>query len=359
MQKYNISFKGQKVFIGIDVHKTTWEVAVLTESGFMKRHPQKASAKELFDFLRKHYPDGDYLAVYESGFSGFATYYALKEYGIDCVIAHAADVPMTQYDAVMKTDRIDAERLVHALAKGDIKRPVYIRERDNIDDRGVIRLRKVIQRQLAGYKARVKHLLHCNGVEIPERFCKPGSHWSRAFITWLMQDVRLLSSTRMTLDLLLRQVEIIRGTMLEATRELHKMSQTERYKHRFDLLLTIPGVGPTIAMCLLTEIWDVNRFANERKFAHYLSLIPTCHDSGPHKCDGEKTFRGNKFLGPMIIEACWVVIHKDIGLGACYSYHKQRMNPQKAIIRVARRMSNIIYSVLKNDKPYEAYQWDR
>ena len=109
MQKYNISFKGQKVFIGIDVHKTTWEVAVLTESGFMKRHPQKASAKELFDFLRKHYPDGDYLAVYESGFSGFATYYALKEYGIDCVITHAADVPMTQYDAVMKTDRIDAE----------------------------------------------------------------------------------------------------------------------------------------------------------------------------------------------------------------------------------------------------------
>ena len=72
MQKYKISFKGQKIFIGIDVHKKTWEVAVLTESGFMKRHPQKASAKELFDFLRKHYPDGDYLAVYESGFSGFA-----------------------------------------------------------------------------------------------------------------------------------------------------------------------------------------------------------------------------------------------------------------------------------------------
>ena len=359
MQKYNISFKGQKIFIGIDVHKTTWEVAVLTESGFMKRHPQKASAKELFGFLRKHYPDGDYLAVYESGFSGYATYYALKEYGIDCIITHAADVPTTQYETVMKTDRIDAERLVRALAKGDIARPVYVRERDNIDDRGVIRLRKTIQRDLAGYKARVKHLLHSNGVEIPERFCKPGSHWSRAFITWLMQDVKLLSSTRMTLDLLLRQVETIRGTLLEATREVHRLSQTERYKHRFDLLLTIPGIGPTIAMCLLTEIWDVNRFANERKFAHYLGLIPTCHDSGPHKVDGEKTFRGNKFLGPMIIEACWVVIQKDLGLSACFSYHRQRMKPQKAIVRVARRMSNIIYSVLKNDRAYEAYQWDR
>ena len=69
-----------------------------------------------------------------------------------------------------------------------------------------------------------------------------------------MQDVKLLSSTRMTLDLLLRQVETIRGTLLEATREIHKMSQTERYKHRFELLMAIPGIGPTITMCLMTEI---------------------------------------------------------------------------------------------------------
>ena len=85
----------------------------------------------------------------------------------------------------------------------------------------------------------------------------------------------------------------------------------------------------------------------------------TCHDSGEKKVNGEKTFRGNKHLGPMIIEACWIAIYKDMGLAACYAYHKQRMNPQKAIVRVARRMSNIIYSVLKNDKAYEPYQWDK
>ncbi len=358
MQRNKISFKGQKIFIGIDVHKTTWEVAVLTESGLLRRHPQEASAKVLFDFLRKHYPDGEYHAVYESGFSGFATYYALKELGIECTVTHAADVPTTQYEELMKTDTIDAEKLARALRRGDIKRPVYIREKDNIDDRGVIRIRRIIRKQLSGYKSRVKHMLHCNGVELPERFSKSGSHWSRAFITWLKDDVRLLSSTRLSLDLLIRQVEVIRGTLLEATRELRKLSQTERYRHRCDLLMTVPGIGPQVAMCILTEVWDVNRFSNERKFAHYMGLVPTCHDSGPHKSSGEKTFRGNKHLGPMIIEACWVAIHRDLGLGACYACHKKRMNPQKAIVRVARKMSNIIYSVLKNDKEYEPYQWD-
>ena len=138
MQRNKISFKGQKIFVGIDVHKTTWEVAVLTESGLLRRHSQESSAKVLFDFLRKHYPDGEYHAVYESGFSGFATYYALKEFGIECTITHAADVPTTQYEEVMKTDRIDAEKLARALKNGEIKRPVYIREKDNIDDRAVI-----------------------------------------------------------------------------------------------------------------------------------------------------------------------------------------------------------------------------
>ena len=123
--------------------------------------------------------------------------------------------------------------------------------------------------------------------------------------------------------------------------------------------MTIPGIGQHVSMCILTEVWDVSRFPNERAFAHAMGLVPTCHDSGPHKSNGEQTFRGNRYLGPMIIEACWVAIHKDMGLAACYAYHKQRTNPQKAIVRVARRMSNIIYSVLKNDKAYEPYQWDK
>ena len=59
MQKYNISFKGQRIFIGIDVHKKNWDVAITPEIGIIKRHSQKASAKELFDFLKKHYPDGE------------------------------------------------------------------------------------------------------------------------------------------------------------------------------------------------------------------------------------------------------------------------------------------------------------
>ena len=354
MQRNKISFKGQKIFIGIDVHKRNWDVAIAPEVGNVKRHTQKASAKELFDFLEKHYPDGDYLAVYESGFSGFSTYYALKDIGVECMIIHAADVPTTQYEEVMKTDKIDSVKLVRSLKAGLLK-GIYIREKENIDDRSVVRIRKTIQKQLSGYKSRVKHMLHCNGVEIPERFEKPGSMWSKVFIRWLKEDVKLLSSTRNSLDLLIRQVETIRMTLLEATTVIRSLSQTERYKRKFDLLMTVPGIGISVSMCILTEVYDIKRFHNEREFAAYLGLIPTCRSSGEKVAHGEMTFRGNKQIGPMLIEAAWITISKDPGLGSLYMQYKQRMKPQVAIIRIARKLSNIIFAILKNEKEYIPY----
>lgn len=357
MQRNKISFNGQKIFIGIDVHKKNWDVAIAPEIGNVKRHSQKASAIELFDFLKKNYPDGDYQAVCESGFSGFSTYYALKDVGINCMVIHAADVPTTQYENIMKTDKVDSVKLVRSLKAGLLK-GIYIREKENIDDRSVIRIRKTILRDLNGYKSRVKHLLHCNGVILPDRFDKPGSHWSKAFLKWLKEDVELLSSSRNSLDILIHQVETIRMTLLEATKMVRWLSQTERYKHNFDLLRTIPGIGAIVSMCILTEIYDVTRFNNEREFAAYLGLIPTSHSSGEKIVHGEKTFRGNKQLGPMIVEAAWIAIYRDAGLGSLYLHYKERMKPQEAIVRIARKLSNIIFAILKSKKEYVPYSAD-
>lgn len=354
MQRNKISFKGQNIFIGIDVHKKNWDVAVAPEVGNVKRHSQKASAQELFDFLRKHYPDGKYLAAYESGFSGFSTYYALKEVGVDCIVINAADVPTTQYEEVMKTDKVDSVKLVRSLRAGLLK-GIYVRERENIDDRSVVRIRKTVQRQLSGYKTRVRHMLHSNGVSLPERFEKPGSHWSGAFIKWLKEDVRLLSSTRNSLDLLILQVETIRTTLLEATRMVRAISRTERYRRKADLLMTVPGIGVTVSMCILTEIYDVKRFSNENQFAAYLGLVPTSHSSGDKTVHGGMTFRGNKQIGPMLIETAWISVCRDPGLASLYLRYKERMKPQEAIVRIARKLSNIIFAILKNEREYVPY----
>ena len=292
MQRKDISFKGQKIFVGIDVHKRKWSVATITESGFQQVHSQNASAQELIDFLHRHYPDGDYVAVYEAGFTGFSTYYSLTEKGINCMVIHAADVPTTQYENVMKSDKIDCMKLAKSLRAGLLK-SIYIRPKDSIDDRGVIRMRRAVIKDLSRYKIRVKHLLMSNGVIIPEQFDKRrGNNWPKAFIQWLKGDIGLLSTTRRTLDILIAQVERMRQAQLDATRKLRELSRTAAYKDNYNLLCSIPGIGGTIAMELLTEVHDIKRFCNERQFASYLGLVPTSHSSGDKTIHGEMTFRG-------------------------------------------------------------------
>lgn len=61
----------------------------------------------------------------------------------------------------------------------------------------------------------------------------------------------------------------------------------------------------------------------------------------------------------MIIEAAWIAIYRDYGLGMTYARYKQSMKPQEAIVKIARKMSNIIFSVLKNSRKYEPYRWDK
>ena len=60
----------------------------------------------------------------------------------------------------------------------------------------------------------------------------------------------------------------------------------------------------------------------------------------------EKTFRVNKFLGPKIVEASWIAIRHDAELSAKFGALCARgMKSQEAIIRIARKLSNIIFSV--------------
>lgn len=352
VQSKGINFDGQTIYIGIDVHLKTWNITIITQSGYKKKYSQKSSAKELFEHLNKHYPNGTYKAVYESGFSGFSTYYALQEYGIDCMVVHAADVPTTQYENVMKSDPVDSEKLAKALKSGMLK-GIYVRNKETLDDRSVVRIRKTLKQELGSYKSRIKHLLYNNGVQLPSCFDNPNTHWSKRFMLWLREDVVLLSASRSSLDLLLDQVESLRNSLLKANRLLRNLSRSPIYSERYSLLISIPGIGINTAMCLLTEIDDISRFKNQRKFSSYLGLIPTSHSSGEKSCNGTKTFRGNKKIGPMLVESAWVIIRHDSVMSAAYGNYCQRMKPQEAIIRIARRLSNRVFSVLKLSREYE------
>ena len=309
MQKYKVSFKGQNIYVGIDVHLKTWHVTTLTETGCKYSFAQHADAKELFDRLNKKFPEAHFMSAYEAGFCGFSAHYALTEQGIENIVVHAADIPTTGKEKAMKTDAVDSEKIAWALKRNELT-GIYIKDKRYMDDTNLIRLRQRFIMDLSRQKNRTKHLLYTQGVTYPERFRNCRTHWSRNF--------------------------------------------TDRYKENYDLLITVPGLGLITSMSMLTELDnDIVRFPNERRFVSMLGLIPTCHDSGEKKVSGEKINRGNKHLGPLIVEASWVAIQRDYQLGAYYSSCCQIMKPHKAIIKVARKLACRAYAVLKTKTKYE------
>ena len=353
MQKYKVSFKGQNIYVGIDVHLKTWHVTTLTESGYKYSFAQHADAKELFDFLNKKFPEAHFKSAYEAGFCGFSAHYALAEQGIENIVVNAADIPTTGKEKTMKTDAVDSEKIAWALKRDELK-GIYVKDKRYMDDTNLIRLRQRFIMDLSRQKNRTKHLLYTQGVTYPERFRNSKTHWSRNFMKWLREEVELLSEQKLSLLLLCDQVENTRKAILKVTREIRRLSTTDRYKENYDLLFTVPGLGLITSMSMLTELDnDIMRFPNERSFVSMLGLIPTCHDSGEKKVSGEKTNRGNKHLGPLIVEASWVAIYRDYQLGAYYSSCCQIMKPHKAIIKVARKLACRTYAVLKTKTKYE------
>lgn len=339
----------QKIFIGIDVHKRSWYVTCLTHKGYSKSFAQPPEAEALAAFLHREFPEGEYLAVYESGFTGYATYHALERVGIDSIIVNAADVPTSQKEKVMKTDRRDSMKLAQALRNGELE-PIHVRPVEDLDDRAVVRIRKVFSKEESATKVRIKHLLHVNGAVIPEQYA---GKWSNAFKNWLLEEVKLLGPTRNSLIMLINHLDVQHKEVLAANKSIRDMMRAEKYAEPLRRLLTIPGVGPNFAMMLLTEIGDFSRFPNERSFACALGLVPSCHNSGDKVSCGEKSFRGNRIIGTTVIEVAWSAVAKDAAFNAYHHKCCQRMESNVAIIKVARRISNIIYSIMKNKTEYD------
>lgn len=54
----------------------------------------------------------------------------------------------------------------------------------------------------------------------------------------------------------------------------------------------------------------------------------------------------------LLVEAAWIAIRKDPAMTMAYNEYRKRMNPQKSIIKIARRLVNRGYFVLKHEKEY-------
>lgn len=345
-------FEGQSFYIGIDLHKKSWQVTILGEKYEHKTMSQNPDPKLLATYLYRNFPGGNFHAVYEAGFSGFVACRKLRQLGVNCIVINPADVPSSRKEKLQKTDKADSRKLARSLRGRELE-AIHIPDLKLEADRALVRQRFRFVKDLVRTKNRVKSLLFQFGIEIPERFTGAQTRfWSKVYLNWLKALPIDEEGLRQTLDNYISVGEIQRKELLQANRQVRALSKTEAYQKNYHLLVSIPGIGLMTAMTFLVQIGEITRFKRLDDLCNYIGLVPRMYGSGEKMQTGKMIKRGRKELKIMLIEASWEAVRKDPALMCKFNELSQRMNKNKAIIRIARKLLNRMRFVLTHQQEY-------
>lgn len=341
-------FSGQNIYVGIDVHLKSWKVTVVMESLYKTTFSQDPCAETLYNYLVKHFPGANYFSAYEAGFSGYWAHYSLCRLGISSIVVNPADIPTTSKEKVQKEDARDSQKIARSLKNGELV-PIYIPSLGSLADRGLLRARKTMVNDTTRIKNRIKASLYFNGISIPAEINTP--KWNKKFLNWLagLEQDRI---NKQVVDGHLSTLNHMRQNTLNATQQIRNLSKTEKYEQEANFLMTIPGIGLITAMSILTELENMGRFSSLDRLCSFIGLVPSTNSSGDTERTGNITHRRHQVLRTALIESAWVAARTDPALARSYHHYCKRMNPNKAIIRIAKKLLSRIRYVLKNKQPY-------
>jgi transposase len=350
-QSNKIDFSNQNIYVGFDVHQKSWKVTILTENVSVKTFSQDPKPELLYQYLKRNFPGGNYHSAYEAGFCGYWIHNKLISLGINSIVVNAADIPTTNKERVQKEDKRDSKKIARSLRSGDLK-AIYVPGLKTLEDRGLLRARASMVKDLTRFKNRIKSFLYFHGIDFPEPFSKPQTHWSKRFMTWLESIELSEESGKITLASLIQQSKNLRAAVLALTKEIQKLSQTQPYQNEVIWLRSLSGIGVLTAMEILTELETIDRFSNLDKLCCYIGLVPSTNSSGEKEITGDITPRGHSTLRSAIIESAWVAVRHDPVLMKSHLEYCKRMEPNESIVRIAKKLLSRIKFVLKNKQPY-------
>ena len=349
--KFNnsIDFSGHNVYVGMDVHAKSWAVNIIVDDIEHRRFTQPPDPDALYHYLNSHFPGASYYSAYECGFCGYHHHRRLLELGIQNIVINAADLPVTNKEKVTKKDPVDSRRLSNALKNHEIK-GIYVFNPEHEQYRSLFRMRYRAAKENRRVKNRIRSFLHYYGI-IPPSECKP-EYWPNTFMVWLNELVLPTKAGTLALKYLLNAYHYTREQLLDVTLQLRKITKSY-YASIYKCLLTVPGIGPIVAMCLIAEIGDISRFKSSKQLASYVGLIPVSHQSGEKDPKGRLTYRSNKYIRSYLVEAAWTAIRFDPELLLYYKERIAKSDSRTVTVKVAHKLLNRVRYVWLTQNVYQ------
>ena len=170
----------------------------------------------------------------------------------------------------VKTDKADALALAEMLRTG-FYGAVHVKSEESHRLKALLRARDQLVRTKRGLGNQVRGLLRPFGIRLPSR--QGTKRFDAAAYAAVRHDAVLSASV----TALLEALAAVEGQIARLDERLKELARRSEVCWR---LMSVPGVGPIVALAFMAAIEDVGRFRRMRDIGVYLGLTPKRYQSG-------------------------------------------------------------------------------
>lgn len=348
----------RQLSVGIDLHKTQFTVCALAPSGEVVLEKVFETTNEGYDAFSQWAHEVEQernlnvvLAVEATGNARYFKNFMEAE-GFAVKVINTAKFKIIVKSAV-KNDKRDAYTIALFLMKDFIPESHLCSQYDE-DLRRLLKVRSMLVKQCVALKNNIHGMLLSFGITTTAAQFQ--SKKSRMQLTKELEAHKSFNAEATgVLDFMLETLEKTSEMVKDAEEKLEKYVEKDE---EVKLLQTIPGVGKIMSAQIVAWTGDINKFESYKQYAAYCGLVPFLKESNETTYLGHITKRGPTELRTALVQVVMGLLRMQSKyptwrIFSKYNALKMDKGSGRAIVACSRKMSRIIYCMLKDKKPFD------
>ena len=324
-------------FAGLDVSVKQTSVCIVDEVGKIVREVKVASEPEALLAVLQN-PAYRFKRIgLEAGPLSQWLYSALAEADLPAVCVETRHMRAVLKAQINKTDRNDARGIAQMMRVG-LYRPVHVKTLRSQKLRMLLTHRKLLLSKAIAVENDLRGTLRNFGLKV-------------GIVGKVKFEARILELVENLPDLavLVEPLLIVRRALREQIGVLHSRLLTiVRDDDVCRRLMTVPGVGPVVALTYRATVDVPARFKNSKAVGAVFGLTPSKYQSGEIDRSGGISRCGDEMMRVMLYEAAQVMLtrtNKWSWLKAWAMKIARHRGMKKAIVALARRLAVILHRI--------------
>ena len=332
-------------YAGIDVSLECSSVCVVDASGKIVREGKVASEPEALIswFISLGY-ELSRIGL-EAGPLSQWLFAAMREAGLAVELLETRHVRKAFEAMPVKSDRNDARGIAQLMRLGWF-RPVHCKSIGAQETRTLLTARRLVQSKLRDVENSLRGILRGFGLKV-------GKTTDRSF----SGRIRELAAGHPSLEMIAEALLAVQAVLLREFNSFEKqVRRVARSDTRTRLLMSIPCVGPVVALTYGSAIDDPARFKSSKQVGAHFGMTPKKYQSGETDYTGRISKIGDAWVRTALYEAAHIMLTKPVkGCSELKSWAMRiarRAGMSKAKVALARRLAVIMHRMLVDGTPF-------